>query len=797
MSKKIHMIGNSHIDPVWLWQAGEGFQEVKSTFASALDRMEEFPEFIFSASSIAFYKWVEENMPDMFKKIEEKVKEGRWEIVGGWWIEPDCNIPAGESLVRQALYSQRYLKDKFGKIATVGYNVDSFGHDGMLPQILKKSGIDSYVVMRPHKELLELPGPLFRWRSKDGSEVTGCRLEGEYSAWTKVALMRNLNNTLEEMDKAGLEEMACFYGVGNHGGGPTIENIKSIREIDVEHKDLDVKCNTLEKFFDSVHVDKLPLFQKELQRIFIGCYSVDSQIKKLNRFGENLAIKSERFAAIASMLGNDKYPKGKIENMWELILFNQFHDILAGTSREEGRNEAVEDFHSALSLGRRILNNSLQAIANRIDTRGEGFPLIVFNPNSYEVDEMITVDIYWHDRKPIRLKDSNANEIVYQKTKHEALGGDSRQRLIFKAKIPAMGYGVYRLVQENPLVKGEVMKIQDFAFENEKVKVIFNKETGKVSSIVDKLTGYEALKNEISVKLYKDERDTWGAAGPSDELLGEFKLVSIRVEEEGVNRSTVRVIMAHEDSILTQYYYLYKDAGHLVVKNRLNSRAKHKLINLSIPVNVEVVKFRGETPYGFEDRTCFKGEEYYAHSYMRVFDGEKESGLIIANDSKYGYRMYDNEYQLILSRSSIFARGSGSLLEEDMEYRFADQGELEFVYALKPHGMVVENIEGIKLANNINIGLEYLADNIHIGSIPVRYKSFIGIDKANVIVNVVKQSEDGDGFILRMYETERKDTVCRLTFLDKDYELYFTGCEIKTVKVDAAGNLNEVNMLEF
>ena len=180
--KKLHMIGNAHLDPVWLWNWQEGFQEVKATFKSALDRMREDENFVFTCSSAAFYEWVEENNPKMFQEIQKRVKEGRWEIVGGWWIQPDCNIPSGESFIRQGLYGQRYFQEKFGVTAKTGYNVDSFGHNGNLPQILKKSGMDHYIFMRPMPLEKGLPGRIFRWKSMDGSEVTAYRMRSRGSS---------------------------------------------------------------------------------------------------------------------------------------------------------------------------------------------------------------------------------------------------------------------------------------------------------------------------------------------------------------------------------------------------------------------------------------------------------------------------------------------------------------------------------------------------------------------------------------------------------------------------------------
>src|SRR5215213_5171883 len=212
MTKKtLHMIGNAHIDPVWLWQWQEGFHEVKATFRSALDRMKQYDDFIFVASSAAFYEWVEKSDPAMFAEIQQRVREGRWQVVGGWWIEPDCNIPSGESFVRHGLYGQRYFREKFGVMARVGFNVDSFGHAGTLPQILLKSGIPYYTFLRPMPHEKSMPSRLFWWEADDGSRVLTFRIPFEYLSWGKE-IDDHVARCAAEI-KAPYDEGMSFYGV--------------------------------------------------------------------------------------------------------------------------------------------------------------------------------------------------------------------------------------------------------------------------------------------------------------------------------------------------------------------------------------------------------------------------------------------------------------------------------------------------------------------------------------------------------------------------------------------------------
>jgi hypothetical protein len=267
------MIGNAHIDPVWLWQWPEGYQEVRATFQSAVDRLDAYPEYVFTCDSSLFFAWVEETDPGLFERIRTHVASGRFQVVGGWWIEPDCNIPAGESFARHALYGQRYLKEKFGVTATTGANIDSFGHNATIPQILAKSGCDSYVFLRPGPTEKDLPAPLFRWESPDGSSVLAYRIPHEYLA-PKDDIGEHVERAVSTLPDDG-EEWAVFYGVGNHGGGPTIANLEQIRRMGPP-----LEPSSLRAFFDGVNGRDVPTVRGELQYHGRGCYTSHSGIKR-------------------------------------------------------------------------------------------------------------------------------------------------------------------------------------------------------------------------------------------------------------------------------------------------------------------------------------------------------------------------------------------------------------------------------------------------------------------------------------------------------------------------------------
>ena len=262
--KKLYLIGNSHIDPVWLWHWQDGYSEVLATFRSALDRMKEMADFKYTSACAVYYQWVEKTDPEMFEEIKERVKEGRWNIVGGWFLQPDCNIPTGESFARHSLISQRYFKDKFGVTAKSGYNVDSFGHNASIPKILRAGGMENYVYMRPDKNEKAQDFDLFAWKSDDGSVVTAYRIPESYGI--SLDILDKLDRIVEAVESDGKPRMA-FYGVGNHGGGPTAELIDKIKSKNIPHS----RFATVDEYFSEVEKDGLPIVREELQHHARGC----------------------------------------------------------------------------------------------------------------------------------------------------------------------------------------------------------------------------------------------------------------------------------------------------------------------------------------------------------------------------------------------------------------------------------------------------------------------------------------------------------------------------------------------
>ena len=308
MKNKYYLVGNAHLDPVWQWQWQEGSAEAKATIRSALDRMKEFPEFRFVCSSASVYRWVEEFAPEMFEEIKERIKEGRFTVVGGWHVQPDCNLPSGEAYARQSLYAQRYFRENFGVTAKVGYNVDSFGHNLMLPQILKKSGMDSYIFMRPGPHEKEMDSDIFNWISPDGSSVTTYRIGPAYTC--NFSSIEDLETRIDTINKQKnpFDSIPLFYGVGNHGGGPTIRNLQILREYSERHPEVQFLYSDVHDFFEDVWATGkiLPEHRDDLQHHAAGCYATVSKVKIGIRRSETALVAAETYNMLAGKLCGKK-----------------------------------------------------------------------------------------------------------------------------------------------------------------------------------------------------------------------------------------------------------------------------------------------------------------------------------------------------------------------------------------------------------------------------------------------------------------------------------------------------------
>jgi alpha-mannosidase len=808
----LHLIGNSHIDPVWLWQWPEGYQEIRATFRSALDRMKEYPEFIFTCDSVAYYEWIAEIDPEMFAEIRERVAEGRWELVGGWWVEPDCNLPGGESFVRQGLLGQRFFLDHFGKIATVGYNVDPFGQNGMLPQILRRSGMDAYVFMRPGPHELPLPSPLFWWESADGSRVLAYRLPHEYTSG-RDDLGNHLDKSIAQLPDRWTQ-MMTFYGVGNHGGGPTRENLDSIRRLDGVGAMPTLRHSTPARFFDAVReagTDALPVWRDDLQHHAVGCYSAHSGIKRWIRRAEHELAAAEAWATVATTTAGATWPRAAFGRAWRNVLFNQFHDTFGGTAIEPAYRDARDQVGEASSIASRRLNLAIQSVSRRIGipTDPATMPIAVFNPHAWPIRQ--TVELEYGGLKPIDgLVDDDDRPVPFQSIQSYATVSAWRSRLAFEAAVPPLGYRVYRMRANAPRPPGPgPLRAAGTALENDRIRFELDPRTGHPVSLRLKDADGEVellTPGRSRAAIVDDTSDTWGhrRLAYQDEI-GVFEATSVELIETGPVRAILRVDSRYGESRLIQDWILGASADSVELRVILDWREHARLLKLRFATAVDDPDATYEIPYGTIERPA-NGEEEPGQRWIDVSGppsaGETAgdvAGLAVLNDAKYGFDVDGSEIGVTAVRSPIYAHHEPAIPKEGVRYQFQDQGVQRFTLVLVPHRGRWSDAGLTRRALELNERPTVLIESFHDGPLPLS-SSFGSVEPDGLVLGALKIAEDGDDVVARVVETVGRaaTAIVRLPGRDEPFSFEIGPYEIRTFRAVPGGEATpvETDLLE-
>jgi len=738
------LIGHAHIDLAWLWLWDETVHDIaKHTFMGTLSQMDKMPGLTFAQSQAAVYDAIEKNDPELFQKIRAKVKEGTWIPVGGMWAEPDLNMPDGESLARQLLYGKRYFLEKFGVDVTVGWNPDSFGHNFQLPQILSRAGVKYYVFERcapPNT-------PAFWWEGVDGSKVLAYVPPGWYLADLKNGLK---NLLLETAKHTPLRNFMILYGEGDHGGGPRATDVEAITRFkkDKTHPPLEfVAPENYFKKIESVKIE-LPLLKQELNFTFPACYTTQGETKKLNRRSENLLLSAEKFSALAAFSGyRDYYPERDLDEAWKTVLRNQFHDILDGSSIGPVYEETKKHYEAALARGQRALDFSLETIANAIDTRGEGLPLIVSNPLFWERSEPVEGEACFAQRvRSINITDGEGAEIPCQIVGEEKQGDGWLYRFIFIAEnVPSFGYKTYRILETGTRTDYKSsLSVQDTVIENEQLRVSLDPQTGWIRSLLDKRSGREALAAEGNVlEAIVDEPPSMSAWELGlKETVARIGETGARVEviEKGPVRGIIRITNPFRHSLFVQDIILYEKVPRVDCRMRMNWQERNLMIKASFPVTARNSKADFEIPYGFIPRPA-DGTEVPALRWIDLTDESGSFGLSLLNDSKYGFDVKGKTMRLSVIHGAT---------SPDPE---ADRGEHELLYSLYPHAGSWQEAATQRKGYELNNPLIARIGLVHPGNLPAVF-SFIRVEPGNVILSAVKK-EAGyyeRAVILRVYE---------------------------------------------
>jgi len=802
---KLYMIGNAHIDIPWLWPWPESMAVGLSTFRAALDRMNEYPDFKFAASSAILYEWAASADPGMMAEIRKRVAEGRWGVVGGWMVEPDVNVPNGESLVRQGLYGQRIFQQLVGRMAQVGSNPDSFGHPGTLPQILKLQGMHGYMFMRPGAHEKQLPADVFWWQGADGTRLLTYRIPGSYGVTRDVQdRMHDFVTKLKEPTN----DMMLFYGAGDHGGGPAKETINLILDAQKQPGAPKIIFSTPDRYFDDIAKGKdYPVVDDDLQHHSVGCYTAMSQVKKDNRTTEAALVTGEKMAALANVLVGLPYPKADFATSWRKALLMQFHDSMAGTALPEAYVVA----HNAYGFAQEVANQAIYLAAAKIawqipTTDPTSEYLVVFNPHAWAANLNVQYDLSFGGRDnpeaASRLEDEKGNAILHQWVAGQTVAGN-RRGLVFQAPVPAFGYRQFRVRRiETAAAPESTVHATDKSLENEHLRVTFA-DDGTIS-LFDKDAGAEVFHGGTGgarAVVIDDPSDTWSHDVVSyTKEIGAFDGAKFRLLENGPVRATVRVRMGYAASLMTIDWMLYAGARLLEARVSLDWHEHQKILKFSFPVDVQNPVPTYEIAYGFKVREA-NGHEDPGQRWIDLSgdrNGQKY-GLTVLNDAKYGYSVQDNDLRVSIVRGAAYAQHQPRRIDPNGEYIWQDQGIQTFRMVLAPHAGTWQDAGVVRMAEELTAPVPVLYQGIHRGT-RAPSASFLSVDVPNVVVSDVKQAEDGTDLIIRCYETAGRATKASLDLglVHRHWTGEFHPLEIKTLRVPLApqGKIREVNALE-
>jgi alpha-mannosidase len=800
---RFHMIGNAHIDPVWLWPWSEGIAVVHSTFRSALDRMKETPGFIFTASSAQFFRWVADNDPEMLAEIKKRVDEGRFVIVGGWWVEPDLNMPCGESLVRQGLYGQRTFQELLGHRARVASNPDSFGHTGNLPQIIKQQGMENYVFMRPQKHEKTIPSDLFWWEGSDGTRVLTYRIQSSYN--DEASVQERIQTILTQGADQPMKDFMAYYGVGDHGGGATKENIRSIEAIKNEKGAPAILYSSPDNYFSEIRKNgniDIPTVKDDLQHHAVGCYTADAEIKKGMRQSEAALLTAEKVSAIGSSAWNASYPVKELSMAWQRILFLQFHDSMAGTSLFEHTLAARNGFGFAMDIASRATSLALQKLEWQVAAKDpDSQYLMLFNPHVWEVAANIEYDL---DRTAnlaeSRVEDEQGRALPHQWTAGYSEAGN-RSRLVVNTRIPSLGYRQIRILKDEKPSASKGMKAENNILENEFIRLqvseegmigLFDKENGK-----EIFTGGETGCRAI---VMDDPSDTWshGIKTYSKEI-GAFGGAEIFLVENGPLRASIRVITHYGGSTLQIDWTMYSGAMNVEAKVMLDWHEQLKMLKFSFPVAVDSPVATYETAYATITRET-NGNEDPGQRWIDVTgkSGASTFGLTVINDAKYGYSVPGNDLRISVARAAVYAHHIPRALEAGKPHYWMDQGIQTFRLLLVPHRDSWEQVNIPRMAEEFMHPPVIMYQGIHDGHLPPS-GSFADVDAPGIIIFSIKKAEEGEAIVFRCVETlgQPVNAIVNLKFAAQKWKGSFRAYEIKSLLLDLKdGKIKEVNLLE-
>ena len=804
----LHLTGNSHIDAAWLWPWTETVDVVKRTYGTALQLMYEYPDYTFTQSAAAYNEWLAQKYPDINAGITQRIKEGRWAIVGGMWVEPDLNMPDGESLVRQILVGKRWYKQAYGVDVRIGWNPDSFGYTWQLPQIYKKSGIDYFVTQKmAWNDTNQMPFKFFWWESPDGSKVLSY-FPHDYANDNLNLVRLSRDYVIAQKLAVGLPGIMDLYGIGDHGGGPTRAILdEGFHWAAPGHVTPKIEFGTAQSYFTALEKQiapespewdyrsiakgytpppavegkvSIPTWKSELYfEYHRGVMTTQANHKRNMRESEEEVINAEKWASLAWLDGR-AYPGKELTEDWKKVLFNQFHDLAAGSGIGQIYRDAQKDYDVVRWSTNEIDAGALETVTDHIDTAGEtkgaeNQSVVVFNPLGWEQSGTVAVKVHYDgaSNEVASLKDSDGKIVVAQIALVDPVTKVA-ELVIPVERVPALGYKALQLgtsksnfgagtghgaEKSDPAAKSGSSAEKangSFSISNQILRVIIDGQTGCITSLYDKRTNFETLASGAcgnELQAFKDtpkDYDAWnidpGTLDQPPTMLHQAD--SIERVNAGSERAAIRVARHWQNSKFVQTIRLEGD--QVDIDNEIDWHESHVLLKAAFPLAASGPFATYEIPYGTIDRPTTRNNSWEKAQFeveaIRWADlGDGKHGLSVLNQTKYGYDAVGNTLRLTLLRSPKWP-------DPD-----ADMGHHHFHYALYPHTGTWKDALTVRHGYEYNYPLTAVVTTAHAGSLPASH-SFASVGPENVVLTAVKKAEDAKGLIFRVYEWAGKET---------------------------------------
>lgn len=781
-------IGHTHIDVAWLWTVAQTREKVARSFSTVLKYMDEYPEYKFMSSQPALYQFLKERYPETYEKIKERVKEGRWEPEGGMWVEADCNLTSGESLVRQFLYGKKFFKDEFGIDSRILWLPDVFGYSGALPQIMKKSGIKYFMTTKlAWNQINKVPYDTMMWRGIDGSEIFTHLITTLGVGQSEADFFTTYNGMLHPdailggwhryQNKDINNDILIAFGYGDGGGGPTREMLETSKRMEKGIRGIpkvrqEFAGNYFEELEERVEGNKsLPVWEGELYfEYHRGTYTSMGRNKRSNRRCEQLLMDAELLEVLT---GTSE--KEEMDKIWRTVLLNQFHDILPGSSIAEVYEVTKKEYAE-------IESRLAEMIAEKLNLLMDGGQdkISVFNTLGFDRNDVVSLG----DCHAAALTDESGKIYPVQETAQGAVA--------YITDIPAKGGKTLQLLDT---VKEEASRIQitENGIETPFYRISID-ENGLFTSIYDKECDREVLKAGEKgnlLRMYEDKPmhyDCWDIdMYYSEKYWDAEKADKIQWTEEGPVRATLEIQRTISNSVIKQEIHFYADSRRIDFSTWVDWKEHQHLLKVHFPVNIHSDEATFEVQFGNLKRKIHGNTswdearfESCGQKWMDISEGHY--GVSLLNDCKYGYSAKDSNIALTLIKSGIEPN------------KTADQEEHVFTYALYPHKEMWSAAGTVQEAYKLNQPA-YATK----GELKNTGKSFISTDKDNIIIETVKPAENGDGMIVRLYDCENSLTKATLTFAEGMLESV-EECNLmeeKEADIEACGNSFTVSVKPY